>query len=299
MTVPVHRAGNAAIVGRPNVGKSTLLNALVGAKVAAVTPKPQTTRNRITGICTRPDAQVVFLDTPGMHSARSPLNRRMVDTARRTLDEADVLVLVVDATAGVGPGERTLVETLVASRKPIVVALNKIDQVARPALLPIMAALGQLLPDAEVIPSSARRGEGVALLLERVAAVLPEGPALYPEDEYTAEPARFLAQEIVHEQVFLATAEEVPYGSAVIIDQFQEHPPGMPGLLRIHATVLVSRESHKAIVIGAGGARLKDIGTKARLALEESLGTKVFLELFVRVEPTWSRNPRRLGELGL
>jgi GTP-binding protein Era len=299
MTTPVHRSGHATIVGRPNVGKSTLLNALVGAKVAAVTPKPQTTRNRITGICTRPDAQVVFLDTPGMHPARSPLNRRLVDTARRTLDEADVVVLVVDATAGVGPGERAMLETLTASRRPIIVALNKIDKVSRPALLPIMAVLGELVPGAEVVPISARRSEGTALLLERVTAALPEGPALYPDDEYTAEPARFLAQEIVHEQVFLATANEVPYGSAVVIDQFQEDRPGAAGLLRIHATVLVSRQSHKAIVIGAGGARLKEIGTKARLALEESFGTKVFLELFVRVEPSWSRNPRRLGELGL
>jgi len=296
MTTPVHRSGYATIVGRPNVGKSTLLNALVGAKVAAVSPKPQTTRNRITGICTRPDAQVVFLDTPGLHPARSPLNRRMVDTARRTLTEADVLLMVVDATAGIGPGERALVETLLATKKPIVVALNKIDKVQRQSLLPIMAAIGQLMPGADVVPISARRSEATEVLLQRVAAALPEGPALHPDDEYTAEPARFLAQEMLHEQVFLGTAEEVPYGSAVVIDEFDE---SAGTLIRIHATVLVSRESHKAIIIGAGGARLKEIGTKARLALEESLGTKVFLEIFVRVEPTWSRNPRRLGELGL
>jgi GTP-binding protein Era len=291
------RAGSVAIVGRPNVGKSTLLNALVGTKVAIVTPKPQTTRTQIVGIRTMPEGQAVFIDTPGIHAARSPLNRRMVETARRALADADAAILVLDAAAGVVAGDRELAGELAAASLPTVVVLNKMDRLARAHLLPLMAELGELLPGREIVPASATRGENVATVLAAVLRALPEGPPLHPEDEFTTEPSRLLAQELVREQVFLATRDEVPYGTATIVERFEERPE--QGLTVIDATILVERPSHKGIVIGTKGERLRDIGTRARRGLEALLGTRVYLELFVRVEPGWSGNPRRLAELGL
>jgi GTP-binding protein Era len=292
-----HRVGFAAIVGSPNVGKSTLLNALIGAKVAIVTPKPQTTRNRIVGVRTLPAAQVVFLDTPGIHQARSLLNRRMVEVARQTLAEADVVLLVVDAAVGVQAADRELATSLSALRTTTVVVLNKRDRVRPSALLPLMATMGELLPGREVIPASAQTGENVPAVLEAVVTALPEGPPLYPEDEYTAETERTLVQERVREQLFLQTEEEIPYGTAVVVEEFREDEAR--NLLVVHATILVDRPGHKAIVIGTGGQRLREIGRQARLELEALFGVRVFLELFVRVEPGWARNPRRLRELGL
>jgi GTP-binding protein Era len=292
-----HRAGYVAIVGRPNVGKSTLANALVGAKVAIVSPKPQTTRTRILGIRTLPEAQAVFLDTPGIHQARSLLNRRMVDVAQQALGEADGVLLVVDVAAGVERADRALATTLGVSGRPVIVVLNKLDRVRPPALLPIMAEIGALLPGREVIPASARDGENVDTVLRAVVAALPEGPRLYPEDEYTTETERFLVQELVREQLFLQTEEEVPYGTAVVVEEFREVPEKQ--LLVIQATVLVDRPTHKGIVIGAGGSRLREVGQRARLELEALFGVKIFLELFVRVEPGWQKNRRRLQELGL
>jgi GTP-binding protein Era len=292
-----HRAGYVAIVGRPNVGKSTLLNALVGVKLAIVTPKPQTTRNRIVGIRTLPVGQVIFLDTPGIHDARSTLNRRMVDVARKALGDAEVAVWVIDARAGLGGGERHLGKMLAEVGHPTIVVLNKSDALARPKLLPLMAEVGRILPGREVIPASAKTGDNVDLVMRTVIAALPEGPRIYPEDELTAEPERFLVQEMVREQLFLQMAEEVPYGTAVVVDSFSEQRER--GLLVIKATILVDRDSHKGIVIGSGGQRLKEIGRRARLELEAFFGVKVFLELFVRVERDWAKNPRRLKELGL
>jgi GTP-binding protein Era len=292
-----HRAGYAAIVGRPNVGKSTLLNALVGAKVAIVTPKPQTTRNRIVGIRTLPAAQVIFLDTPGMHEARSLMNRRMVDVARQTLGEAEVVLLVLDADAGVTRADAELAASLAASGRTTIAVANKRDRVRPPALLPIMEELGRLLPGRDIIPASALTGENVEAVLDAVVAALPEGPRLYPEDDYTTETERFLVQELIREQLFLQTEEEVPYGTAVVVEQFSEKPER--NVVVINAVILVDRPSHKGIVIGARGQRLREVGRQARLALEALLGVKVFLELFVRVEPGWARNPRRLKELGL
>src|SRR5262249_15534957 len=229
-----HRAGLAAIVGRPNVGKSTLLNALVGTKVAIVTPKPQTTRNRIVGIRTLPEAQIAFLDTPGLHEARSLLNRRMVDVAQQTLGEADVVLLVVDATTGVSPADRELAARLAGLRATSMAVLNKRDRVRPPALLPAMAALGECLPGRDVFPTSARTGEQVDAVLAAVVAALPAGPRLYPEDEYTTETERFLVQETIREQLFLQTEEEVPYGTAVEAEEFAEQPA--PNLLVVRAT---------------------------------------------------------------
>jgi GTP-binding protein Era len=292
-----HRAGTAVIVGRPNVGKSTLLNALVGQKIAIVTPRPQTTRTRIVGIRTLPHAQLVLLDTPGIHPARSLLNRRMVDTARATLADADVAVLVIDAGDGLLRGDRELVAGLAPSTGPVVVVANKIDTVAKPKLLPLMAEVAASLPRAEIVPVSARTGAEVGTLLNVLVAQLPVGPRLYPEEEFTTETERTLVQELVREQIFLATRAEVPYGVAVLVDAFTERPEKQ--LTVVQATILVARESHKGIVIGAGGAMLRQIGSAARREIEQLLGTRVFLELFVRVEPSWSENARRLTELGL
>ena len=292
-----HRAGYVAIVGRPNVGKSTLLNALVGTKVAIVTPKPQTTRTRVVGVRTLPEAQIVLVDTPGIHAARSLLNRRMVDVAQQALADADVVLLVVDATAGITPNDREIATGLAGGRTTAIVVLSKRDRVRPPALLPLMATLSTLLPDREVVPVSARTGEGVADLLESVVRALPEGPVLFPDVDYTTETERFLVQELVREQLFLQTEEEIPYGTAVEVEEFRERRDGE--LLTIRATILVDRPGHKAIVIGAGGQRLREIGQRARLELETLFGVKIFLHLFVRVEPGWARSTRRLKELGL
>jgi GTP-binding protein Era len=270
-----HRAGIAVIVGRPNVGKSTLLNALVGQKVAIVTPRPQTTRTRIVGIRTFPEAQLVLVDTPGLHQARSLLNRRMVDLARTSLSEAD----------------------LAATKAPTVVVLNKLDRIVKSKLLPIMAAVAQVLPGAEIVPASAKTGAELETVVDVIVKTLPEGPNLYPDDDITTETERTLVQELVREQIFLATRDEVPYGVAVVIEEFTEKPDQK--LTVVKATILVDRESHKPIVLGAKGERIKAIGTTARQEIEALLGTKVFLELFVRVEPGWSESPRRLTELGL
>jgi GTP-binding protein Era len=290
-----HRSGYAAIVGRPNVGKSTLLNALVGAKVAIVSPKPQTTRNRILGIRTLPEAQVVFLDTPGIHAARSLLNRRMVEVAQQALGEADVVLLVLDAKAGLTRGDEELARRLAALGRPTICVVNKLDRVRPPSLLPIMQALGALLPGSDVIPTNARAGEGVDKVLAVTVAALPEGPRLYPGDEYTTETERFSCR--IVRAALPQTEEEVPYGTAVVVEEFSERPER--NLLVIHATIVVARQSQKGIVIGRGGARLKEIGRHARLELEKLFGVKVFLELFVRVEPGWAADPRQLRELGL
>ena len=293
-----HRAGYVAILGRPNVGKSTLLNALVGAKVSIVTPKPQTTRNRIIGIRTLPDrAQIAFLDTPGIHEARSLINRRMVETARQALAEADVVLVLVDAAAAVTPGDRALAGTLAPLPATTIVVLNKADRVARPELLPIMATLGELLPGREIIPASALTGENVDTVLGRVVDALPEGEPFYEAEEYTTATERFLVQELIREQLFRQTEEEVPYGTAVVVEEFAEKPER--NVLVLLATILVDRPSQKPIVIGAGGQRLREIGRRARLEMEALFGRRVFLELFVKVEPGWARNPRRLAELGL
>ena len=292
-----HRAGFAAIVGRPNVGKSTLLNALVGTKVAIVSPKPQTTRTRILGIRTLPEAQVVFLDTPGIHEARSLLNRRMVDVARQTVTDADVVLLVVDPTAGLGHGDRELAATLAGGRATVIAVLSKRDRVAPAKLLPLMQALGEILPGRDLVPVSARTGENVAHLLDVVVGALPEGPRLYPEEDFTTESERFLVQEAIREQLFLQTEQEIPYGTAVEIESFEEKPER--NVIVVRATILVAREGHKGIIIGTGGERLREIGRHARLDLEKLFDRKVFLELFVRVEPGWAENARRLKELGL
>jgi GTP-binding protein Era len=292
-----HRSGYVAIVGRPNVGKSTLLNRLLGQKVAIVSPKPQTTRNRITGILTTENSQIVFLDTPGIHRARSLINRRMVDVALDALNEVDVVLWLIDAREGMRKEDEEIAARLKDSPATTIVLLNKIDLVAKGKLLPLMERSAALLPGREIIPVSARKGDQVALVLEQIEKLLPEGPRYYPEGEVTDQTERFLAAEVVREKVFLRTHEEIPYGTAVTIDEFTEKEE--KNLIVITATIHVERESHKPILIGKKGAMLKEIGREAREELEPLLGCRIFLELFIRVDPGWTQDPNLLTEMGL
>lgn len=308
MTSDPTRAGFCAIVGRPNVGKSTLLNRLLGEKLAVVTPKPQTTRNRILGVKNRPDAQIVFVDTPGIHRAKSQLNRYMVEQALAAASECDVVLLMVEAPqtraadlAGreldPGAGNRIILEHLAKIDRPRVLAINKIDLLAeKQALLPLIDGYRQLLPWDEIIPVSASLGDGVQAVEDAVAARLPEGERLYPEDMITDRAERFLAAELVREQLFLLLAEEVPYSTAVTIERWQERPERKDVV--IEATVHVERESQKRIVVGEGGRMVKQVGMRARAEMARLLGCAVHLKLFVRVEPDWTRFGSALKRLG-
>ncbi|MGH7824484.1 MAG: GTPase Era [Candidatus Binatia bacterium] len=290
-------SGYVAIVGRPNVGKSTLLNRLLGEKVAIVTPKPQTTRNRITGILTRADSQIIFIDTPGIHPSRSLLNRRMVEAALQTLHEVDGVLWLLDARGRIGIEEERIAERLAALEAPALILLNKIDAVSKGKLLPLMQRCAELLPGKEIVPISALTGENLPLLLAMVEKWLPEGPRYFSEGEFTDQTERFIASEIVREKVFLLTREEIPYGIAVTIDEFTEkHEKNM---VVIQATIHTERDSHRPILIGKKGSMLKEIGKQAREELESLLGCKIFLELFIRVDRGWTENPHALTEMGL
>ena len=291
------RSGFVAILGRPNVGKSTLLNQLLGEKIAIVSPRPQTTRNRIMGIKTVPGGQILLLDTPGIHRARSLLNRRMVDVAKRSLGDVEAVVWVVDGRGGLRADDEDIAGILAGSGRETVIALNKIDAVSKGRLLPVMARLAELLPDREILPISARTGENVPLLVEGVLGRLPAGPRYFPEDELTDQTERFIAAEIVREKVFLRTRQEIPYGTAVSVQSFEEKNGGT--LVVIAATIHTERDSHKPILIGKHGAALKEIGSAAREDLERLLGCRVYLELAVKATPGWSRDPRSLAAFGL
>ena len=300
-TAAPYRAGFAAIVGRPNVGKSTLLNRLLGQKLAIVSPKPQTTRSRILGVVTRPHAQVALLDTPGLHSARGGLNERLVEQALRTLAEADVALFLIEAgSPAIDTATRKALDQVKAARKPTLLVINKIDAVPRPQLLPLIDRWRREHDFSEVYPLSALTGENVDGLFDAAARQLPEAPAMFPGDVWTDVPERDLCGELIREQILRQTEQEVPYSAAVIIEGFDEseREVGPRGLVRIAATVLVERESQKAIVVGRGGARLKEIGTRAREQIEKLLGCKVFLELHVRVEKDWTRTARGLRRAG-
>jgi GTPase len=292
-----HRAGFVAVGGRSNVGKSTLVNRLVGHKVAIVTPKPQTTRRRILGIRSDVDAQMIFIDTPGIHESPKLLNRRMVEAARRSLAEGEIVMGVIEAGAKIAPADRAFIAELRAMNRPKLLVVNKIDLAPREKLLPILDECVRELPDVEVIPVSALTGENVEELLRVLKPMLAQGPALMPEDEYTDQSERALAEEIIREKIFINLEQEIPFSTAVVVEQFSEEPEKK--LIKISALIIVERDSHKGIVIGAGGRMLKQIGTAARLELEEIFGWRIFLELRVKVERDWTRNPRKLQELGL
>jgi len=296
-----HRAGFVAIVGRPNVGKSTLLNRLLGQKVAIVSPKPQTTRSRILGVVTRPGAQVAFLDTPGLHSARGGLNARMVQQALQTLNDADAALFLIEAgSPAIDGATRKALDQVKAANKPTLLVINKIDALPRAQLLPLIDRWRREHEWTEVYPLSALTGENVDGLLDAVVRHLPEGPALFPDEVWTDVPERDLAAELVREQILHQTEQEVPYSAAVVVEEFDEseREVGPRGLTRISATVLVERDSQKAILIGRGGARLKQIGTRAREQIEKLLGCKVFLQLHVKVEKDWTQTARGLRRAG-
>lgn len=311
----IHRSGVVALVGRPNVGKSTLLNRLVGEKVAIVSPKPQTTRGRILGVVHRPEGQAAFVDTPGIHEARGALHKAMVEAALESAGDADVVLLLVEPMFGregkplLPPATRMVVERLGGVRAPVLLVVNKVDAVEKPSLLPFVAEVAALRPFAEVLLVSARTGDGLEALLGAVLDRLPEGPPLYDAGTFTDQQERGLAGELIREQVLRHTRQEVPHAAAVAIEEFDESEReprpgtegrgGLQGLVRIFATLYVERESQKAIVIGKRGAMLKTIGTDARKALERLLGTHVYLDLRVKVEPRWTETEAGLRKVGL
>jgi GTP-binding protein Era len=290
------RAGYVALLGRPNVGKSTLLNRLLGQKLAIVTPKPQTTRHRILGIKNLPGAQIVLIDTPGVHEARKAMNRAMVRAALAASTDADVIVALLEGGAEAGPEEEALLRPLREARASLILAINKIDRIKKAALLPQIAAWSERLPGAPVVPISALEGEGVDRLLKEIVERLPEGEPFYPPEQLTDQPERFFASEIVREKIFQLTGEEVPYATAVLVDEFKEADER--GIVRIRATIYVEKDSQKAIVIGKGGTKLKEIGTRARRDLEVFLGSKVGLSLWVKVDRNWTRDEKEVRRLG-
>jgi len=287
------KSGFVAVVGRPNAGKSTLVNALVGSKVSIVTPVPQTTRNRILGILNRPEAQVILIDTPGVHKPFSRLNEQMMNFVRQALADRDLAVLIVDASEKFGKGDEFVIELLKKYTPRTILTLNKIDRVNKPDLLPLMERYSNLYSFEEIFPISALHGEGLEELLAAVIQRLPEGPQYFPPDEYTDQPERFLASEIIREKVIRHTKHELPYVTAVLVDEFQEGE----AITRLHATIVVEKESQKPIVIGARGARLKEIGSEARVELERLFPPKIFLELYVKVQPHWRDNRAVIAEL--
>jgi len=296
-----YRSGVVAIVGPPNAGKSTLLNRLLGQKIAIVTPRPQTTRNRILGIVTGSDYQMIMLDTPGLHRARELMNREMVRIALESLQEADVVLFLADAARQDERRRRSLRqefgEYLEGIRVPVVLALNKIDLLARTDLLPVMEWYSSLHSFAAILPVSALHGEGVEELVQELVKNLPQGPQYYPDDMPTDATERFIVAELIREQVFLLTREEVPYSTAVLIDSFKENE--QEGKVEIHATILVERKSQKGIVIGRQGRMLAKIRQAATREIRNLLGCRVRLGLWVKVKKKWTRNEQVLRELGL
>ena len=293
-------SGFACILGRPNAGKSTLLNALVGERLAIISPKPQTTRNRIQGIVhvpkqgKRPGAQVILIDTPGVHKPDSSLGRKMIIEVREALEGCDLILLIVDVNKRLSPEDNFALKLAQQAGTPVFLLLNKIDLLRdKKALLPIIEEFRQRHEFKEIIPLSALKKQGLDLLLEKVVNALPTGPKYFPEHQTTDQPARFMAAEIIRERVLLETMEEVPHATSVIVEQFEEGPK----LTRIAAAIFCEREGQKAILVGKGGQMLKKIGTAARLNMERMLQTKVFLELFVKVQPGWRNSRSFVDEL--
>jgi len=292
------KAGYVAIVGRPNAGKSTLLNRVIGEKIAIVSDKPQTTRTRILGAKNYPDAQIVFVDTPGIHRPLHRMNVRMVDAAVDALKEVDAVVLVHDASTKAGHGDEFVSKLVKNADVPVVLALNKIDLIKKTALLPLIDRLQTWATFTAIVPISAGTGEGVDALEQALLERMPDGEALVPEDFLTDQPERVLVAETVREKVLRHTRDELPFTSAVAIDQFEE-PDRPGGLMRVYCTIYVESESQKPIVIGRAGSMIKRIGTEAREDIERFFQCKVFLDLRVKVRPDWRNDERALDELGL
>ena len=290
--------GHVSLVGRPNAGKSTLLNRLVGTKIAIVSDKPQTTRNRILGVRNYPDAQVVFLDTPGIHRPLHRMNVRMVDAAMDTMRDVDVLGLVVDASERRGKGDRFVIDLVKTAATPAFLILNKIDLIRKSRLLPMIAEYSQLADFAAIVPVSASTGDNVDRLERAIIDRLPEGEPLYPPDYLTDRPERFFAAEIVREKLLQFTHAELPFSTAVVIDRFEE-PEEPKGLIKLYCTIVVERESQKPIIVGRGGEMIKKIGVAAREDLEKFFDTRVFLDLHVRVKSEWREDENVLNDIGL
>jgi GTP-binding protein Era len=288
-------SGFVAIIGRPNVGKSTLLNHIVGQKIAITSPKPQTTRNRILGIQNLENAQVLFVDTPGIHEAHSPLNRYMVDQARSAALDVDVVLWLVEADRPVDT-DPMIPRLLEKSTRPVLLVINKIDTIPKDKLLPLIAAYSKICPFASIVPISALKGDGVEALMNEIPQLLPEGPRYYPEDQLTDVPERFIVAEMIREQILMRTKDEVPYGVAILVERFQENP--VKNMVGIDAVINVERDSQKGILIGKGGTMLRQIGQGARKEIERMLGIKVHLQLFVRVQKNWTSSGRMMKEFG-
>lgn len=287
-------SGFISVIGRPNVGKSTLVNSLVGEKVAAVSDKPNTTRNKILGIRTTASSQMIFLDTPGIHKARGKLGKALVQTAVAASEEADVILMMVEVDNPFGSGDRFIIERL---PKPAILLINKIDKIKKKDILTILE-LSKEYEDkfTEIIPISAMNADGTLELIEAIEAHLPEGPKYFPDDMYTDQPERFLAAELIREKIFTLTHKEIPYSTAVVIEEFRDVPE--KNLVSISAVVYVERKNHKGIIIGKNGEMLKEIGSQARADIEHILGTKVFLELWVKVSDKWTERDNLISEFG-
>jgi GTP-binding protein Era len=289
------KSGFVSIIGRPNSGKSTFLNAVVGEKVSIVTDKPQTTRHVVRGIVTRPEGQIAFLDTPGVHKPIHRMNERMMKSVRDAMSDVDLILLMVDAAVGFGRGDEFTLELLKPVKTKKILLLNKIDRVEKKNLLPLIEKYSKLGDFEEIIPMSALKGENVETVLREIFKRLNEGPMFYPEDQISDQPERAIAAEMIREKLIVVTEEEMPYSTAVMIDRFEEGDT----LHRIFASIFVERDSQKAIVIGKGGQKLKEIGTEARKELEAFFGRKIFLELHVKVKKNWRDDEETLRTLGL
>jgi len=296
MTEKLFRSGYIGIFGRPNVGKSTLLNGLVGHKVAAMSPRPQTTRNRILGIKTTAQAQMIFVDTPGIHEPKGPFQEYMVREALKALKEVDLTLLLVEPDAQTFLHDSWMKRLLEECKAPLILCINKIDLVPKPSLLPLIGAFESLYRFEAILPISALTGDGLDILELEILKHLPAGPQYFPEDQLTDLPERFLAAEVIREKVFHLCGEEIPYAVAVVVEEFQEREPPRP--IYIRATLYVEKESQKPILIGAAGQMLKRIGSAARKELEPLLERKVYLELWVKVEKNWSRDRKSLKKMG-
>ncbi len=291
-----YKSGFVAIIGRPNVGKSTLMNRLLGQKVSIVSPRPQTTRTKIMGIRSLPGAQVIFLDTPGIDKSGGYFHRLMVKTATNSLEGADLILWIVEAPDPLSHGDKLILEILKRVTSPILLAVNKVDLVEKESLLPTIDRFRSLLPFAEIVPISATKGDNVALLESLLVQYLPEGPPLYPPDQLTDQPDRFIIAELIRERVFRSVYQEVPYAVAVLVEKVRAREGR--ALTDVEATIYVEKDSQKAIIIGRGGAMLKRIGELTRPEIERLLGTQVFLKLWVKVRSDWQKDDEALRRLG-
>jgi len=290
------KSGFVAIIGAPNVGKSTLLNRLIGQKIAITSKKPQTTRHRVLGVAHLPEAQLIFLDTPGIHQAKGPLNVRMVEVALKVLGDVDLIVFIIDAVSADNDSDEIILESLKKRGRPVILAINKVDLVKKGKLLPLMEEWDAVYPFRAIVPISALNGTQVDELVKEMVAVLPEGPKYYPEESVTDMPERFIAAEMIREKVFRLTEQEIPYGVAVTVESFKERLE--KDLIEIQATIHVERESQKPMIIGKGGKMLKRIGEQARGDIEVMVGRKVFLKLWVRVQKKWTRDAAAIRRFG-